>query len=715
MPSGLPPNFGTLSSRVATIIHELVEYFEIPAINELTTSFQVAWRDCSLAFSSTSRFLFITFRPLFILIALLSRYVYIVVEIIARHTVHHAYMMTKESLYQCKIGLIEFGKFQKSLSVFWICIELGFCALLLLGYLLRRFIKKRRYVERLRAWYATKKRNAQKKYNDLVRQISKTSMTLALLLPHILFVVTCILAECFVPSILRLLSNKTYATDLISLWHPVYKTVSLLSFKNKSGTNVEKKHAPTKDSKNANQSIKIQKSGTVADRWLNATSQDSVSRKELKTEVSKETSATKLSSKGNVANRWINATSSSNKNTFATTKKSDDAPPKSIKMDFDTQASLLLRYWVVYGFMFSLFRVCLLLPFIGAYLSQTMSSSIEEIVDTTSYFSPQRLMSLLIPSPLFFGDLKLMFFVWLRFLPTSNSNEIVSKKQGNILKSSPLQIMYSTLAPYALHLANSSYSINLKANSSLGFVSSKLVSILDLAVLVRLISESTKQTLITIATESTTLLPACVTLFMPSTFTAYGCIYTNAIIPSANSVNCEISINGKSRNRLLQGSPEYDQAKKDRIRYLKYWVVQSILLLLMDTFLYSFLAWVPLSTHMTLIVWIWLNLPFGGINLAYEFFEYELVSFGFLDSKEIKDYDVNKTLTVRLFKRISRSIPAANDSSEKEAKHTSKSFQSEVKSEPISRGENTNEIVSSETSENVSREDSNTIERKKDN
>lgn len=162
MPTGLPPNLADVSYRLSLKIHEAIAYFEIPALHEVTNSFQIAWKDSILAFQSTSHFLRITFRPLLILLALISRYVYIVLEILARHTVHHAYIGMKESLHQLKIGTKEFIRFQRSLPRFWIGVELGICALLIAGYLLRRFIKKRRYVERVEAWYLKKKRMAQK-------------------------------------------------------------------------------------------------------------------------------------------------------------------------------------------------------------------------------------------------------------------------------------------------------------------------------------------------------------------------------------------------------------------------------------------------------------------------------------------------------------------------------------------------------------------------
>lgn len=449
----------------------------------------------------------------------------------------------------------------------------------------------------------------------------------------------------FLPPILRFVANKTYVIDIISLWYPVYKTVGLISFKkNKMKLQHDKTNEttlePTKDGPSTIKPIKSKTRGSVADRWLTAAS--SLSPSSIPPKSKENSSMPSLSKQAN-------------------SKTNEEKNPKFF--DFDKEASLLLQYWIVYGFIYSLLRICFLLPFVGSYLSSATATIAVEAVEPIifSLTSPKSWLAYFALSPLFLMELKLLFFVWLRFLPTPNTS--ISKNNSFIQQSSPLQILYSHLAPLALSLVQFSSTVDPQKSqsSSISFFASKAVSILDLAVLVKLISESTKQLIITIVSESATMLPACITLFMPSTFTAYGCVYASAIIPAANSVNCEMSINGSSRRRLLRGSPEYDQAKKDRIRFLKYWVVQSLLLLLMDTFLYSFLAWVPLSRHMTLIVWIGLNLPLGGTNIAYQFLEYELVAFGFLKSTDIQDYDVNKTLTVRLFKKLSSSIPVAKD------------------------------------------------------
>lgn len=473
----------------------------------------------------------------------------------------------------------------------------------------------------------------------MVERISETSLTTALLMPHLMFAGACILLKYSMPSALRYVANRTYVTEVIALWIPVFKTVRLISVKTKAK--------------------------------INASNSNSSSNSSTKT--SSTTTRRKL--RGNVANRWLNKTSSSGKSSSGSNgAKNKDSKEKGL--DYEEEASLLLRYWVVYGLIISALKALHLLPFVGFYLSSAVNTP-------AVVYSRYKWTSFLVPSPFFFFELKLLFFVWLRFLPksayksptmpttttTTKTSSSFKKRKHEFLSLSPVDMLYKKLAPMALYLADSSTSAvnqlnqqhykdsNTSISSSVG---SKLTSILDLAVLIKLISSSTKDTIVTIGSHSYALLPACMTLFMPSKFTSYGCIYASAVIPAANCAKCETSL-GSTRQALLKGSAPYNQAKMDRIRFLKYWVIHALFLLLLDTLLYTILSWVPLSKHMTLIVWIGFSLPLGMTHKAYEYLEYEMVAFGVLDVEHIEKYDVQKTLTVRLLTRLSSSIPVAEE------------------------------------------------------
>ena len=488
-----------------------------------------------------------------------------------------------------------------------------------------------------------------KRYYNVVDQVAETSMSLALLLPHLLYIGGCLALKLTLPSLLRYTANGTYTYELISLYYPVFRTARLISVKQ---SQAKKGYSSTVNTSNADKS-KQQTRGSVASRWLGATTADTGS-----------SSKSKLTTKDDSRNSKI--------------------------MDIDTEASMLLRYWVVYGLIFSMMKAIVLIPFIGPYLSVsgTTAAALNKTPTVTgARFSSFRLLnskwiSYLIPTPYFFYEVRLTFFIWLRLLPTSktannldneSSSSSASRKRKSkyeYLSLSPLDMIYKKLAPIALSLADKSNAVASSATNRLNkhtpdnsknsvstivSIGNKLSSILDLAVLVRVISSKNKDRIVTLVSESYALLPACITLFMPSRFTSYGCIYASAIIPAANSANCETSLGTQGH---LRGTNAYKKAKEDRILYLKYWVMNALFLLLLDFVFFTFLQWVPLSTHMTLLVWISLNMPLI-CKKAYEYLEYELVMFGVLDVEYIENYDMEKTLTVRFFKKLSSSIPVA--------------------------------------------------------
>merc|ERR1712176_38353 len=183
----------------------------------------------------------------------------------------------------------------------------------------------------------------------------------------------------------------------------------------------------------------------------------------------------------------------------------------------------------------------------------------------------------------------------------------------------------------------------------------------------------TKLLLIQTVSESKLLFPSVLTLFMPSMFTQYGCIYANSVVPSANSIKCEHEIRFKNEEK----SDSNHNHDKLVIRWLKFWVIRSFILIFLQ-YMSNILNWIPFSTHFTLILWLWLNLPydnFGGANTIYRFFEYELMGFGLLprrnqqdDSKDEDDQLNNNnfknilftdTLTVRFVQKLLKTLPSS--------------------------------------------------------
>lgn len=570
---------------------------------------------------------------------------------------------------------------------------------------------------------------------QIVAKISETSTTLAVLTPHILYVSGCLMIKFTFPRVFRYIAVYTYTTDFIAVWYPFYKTVLFLSGSTNTFSAIAqsavkantKKDNSTEDEKDETKTLganfqneaevmntpryrtrsstntmntpsstlkRVSSKGNVADRWLNATSQSS--------SPSKQTSYPKDRTKK--ISSTIASKSASFTNNNSTTTSTTPAKKKNVQ-DTESEISNILKYWVVYALVCACAGALHQIPFVGSLLHIPSAAEIsyeheqDNEEQSNSYFFTS-LFSFL--SPLFLLELKLMFFVWLCLLPTygkssssadTNKTPIKAtsswKRQQQEKKKkrfqtyfSPTEILYGYFSPIVLNIT--SMTEKHTSGSIGGFIESKLSSILDLAVLVRVISQKSKDILLKIFKESTTLLPACITLFMPSFFTYYGCLYVSSIVPAALSSSTEslLSPSVSSRKVVLKGTKEYKEAKQQRTYMLKYWVVFLLIKFSQEHIFCTILKWLPFSTHLLLLGWVYMNLPFlNGVTYIYEKLEYELVAFGILNkslvlkdkkSKKDKDdnnmdendenyYDVNKTLTAKLFHKISSSLPVAKD------------------------------------------------------
>jgi len=168
----------------------------------------------------------------------------------------------------------------------------------------------------------------------------------------------------------------------------------------------------------------------------------------------------------------------------------------------------------------------------------------------------------------------------------------------------------------------------------------KLQSVLDLMVMVRLISKKNQQWLLTTMVESSALLPAISTFFMPSYFTNYGVIYVSLVVPAGYSISsCNAIRNSNERIEAMMTE------MNDASRYLKFWVVHAAVTLLL-AWADPLLAWVPLSTHGTWLVWAYVQLESSTLRM-YGWFENEFQKESWED-----------TVVVRSARRLVSALPS---------------------------------------------------------
>jgi len=174
----------------------------------------------------------------------------------------------------------------------------------------------------------------------------------------------------------------------------------------------------------------------------------------------------------------------------------------------------------------------------------------------------------------------------------------------------------------------------------------KIGTFLGVFVFFKTISETTKKMLLRLIVEGYALFPALVTLGTPSFLTLYGCIYAGMVIPVVNTVRAGTS------------------ATPQRVRWLEYWCAHTLLSIALRQAA-PVLAWVPFSTHATLLLLIWLQLPaFGGAAKVYTVVVHELVCFGVLEAAMDEDVETDNTVVMRLAGSIygaTRLLPRAKD------------------------------------------------------
>lgn len=637
MPTGLPPSTGRMIQSIQEGIKTAIDYFEIPQASLVKDQFQLAVNDVTRACQSSFTFVSTTTKPLVILIALISRYLFAVLKVLAEHTIYHGVHAMKEVLSQLKFAISWFAAYQASLSNAAILMELCLILALILLYMLRKYIERKQYVRRMQLWYELKKVRATRKYYDLVDTIADTSMFMALLLPHIIYIFVVGICKVMLPSVYGYFANKTILADALSFYYPFIKTIQVV--------HQWKSIDPSNDEKNNNVEKVTSKVKTDDDQ---------------------------VSSYGGILSFLSRKSTSKSKETDPS--KSVQPPSKVTRTRLSEndkkvmeEASRLLQYWVVYGVLYAFVETCTLLPIVGRILSNLGGDT--KRVSTIWRRSRSSWLDRFKPSASFYNEIKLAFFIWLQLLPTAqregidkSPSKISPKRRSKVAFSNhPIDIVYSRFSPFVISFVSSSTSFihGTRKDSSSSTVESNppfilraiewCRSFLDVMIWTKLISEKTKHRIIATLVELSDLLPAAITLFMPGYFTSYGVIYVQYVVPCAVSAHCY--------NRFHSIKSNTDTVKVMSLisRYLQYWVLQCIVDWIISSFT-PVLSWIPFSTHLTWIVWAYLQLE-GISNRFYDVIEWDLVAFGLLPKHSKHgsvEVDMNNTSTMKVLNAITK-------------------------------------------------------------
>ncbi|GMH52278.1 hypothetical protein TrRE_jg10196 [Triparma retinervis] len=106
-----------------------------------------------------------------------------------------------------------------------LAMELGFTLLLLLLYALKRFITRKRYMPRLKRWFQQQKRKIQSKYDQAIERVRTVNSTLAVVLPHLFFLLLSSSLLYFVPSLVGWVAEDLQGVAVMSVIYPTLGSV----------------------------------------------------------------------------------------------------------------------------------------------------------------------------------------------------------------------------------------------------------------------------------------------------------------------------------------------------------------------------------------------------------------------------------------------------------------------------------------------------------
>jgi hypothetical protein len=282
-------------------------------------------------------------------------------------------------------------------------------------------------------------------------------------------------------------------------------------------------------------------------------------------------------------------------------------------------ARFWLTYWVVYMVFMALARICYLTPIFGRifYKSRFWKSAGAEF--------------------------QLMFFLWIFGLPAALTSSAKTEKDFDGYEARPLQLLLRHVSPNLVsfqeqvsHAVPPAYWEQVLARSR---------NALDLLLLVRLISKDFHAWLLHVVEESHALVLPSITLLMPGFVTGYGVVYVQAIAPAAKSCKA-LNFDGLDSLGLV------------RIN-LEYWILNLLLAAFLE-WLSPLLWWVPLSTHVTYLLWCHLSLP-KTIEHWYNTFDQELQAFGILPRDENTQLSMTETRTAQFLRALAQTLPKGVD------------------------------------------------------
>lgn len=378
-------------------------------------------------------------------------------------------------------------------------------------------------------------------------------------LPHLLFFGLGVGLKIALPGLIRWVTYETPVTDILTLYYPFVSTLVWVH---------TKRHYWGE-----NNSSNETKDETAETDATNASTENN-NNNEKKGTSSKQKG--KSRTKSRISDR---------KQTFeANAKGNNEKETSSPEFVSETTALATTKYWLNYWQLYA--------------VTQAVGSCLSMVPIVGRFLVSHPFIGFLT------GECKLFFFVWV-----FGMEKLLGKtsRDAFLAEALPLRLIHKFVTPVVLRL-HSLVSDAISKNVWQKWVVSKTKTTLDIAVMVRAISEDRKDWLVHVAEEFRVLALPSITLLMPGFVTQFGVAYVRYVVPSAKSA--EVS------------------SKAMKLVYLQYWILHCGTAGLLQK-LQGVLWWVPFSTHMVFLLWSYLILP-RAIKSWYGMLESELVAFGIL-------------------------------------------------------------------------------------
>ena len=216
---------------------------DVPEWKEYSTALKQCGSDFIQASKSSSKFVFLTLRPIVQLLLIIMQGLWFFL-------LKNGWISIQKGALQGKAAIKWSYKFHRSLSTQEILGEIAIIALCFAIYHFRKWLKKQTYWSRTTRWLRQKKRMLRKvrttreicytlpriifliyyfiflqSYTEAVHQLAKVSSILAMTTPHLMFVGAGIGFKMVFPSLVKWLANETYATAALSIWYPLLSTL----------------------------------------------------------------------------------------------------------------------------------------------------------------------------------------------------------------------------------------------------------------------------------------------------------------------------------------------------------------------------------------------------------------------------------------------------------------------------------------------------------